>query len=251
MHKKKDLTGRIGLIDEVRGFAILCMVVYHAVYDMIVFLDVDIPFFFHPAMNVIRDLFVVLFVFISGAACRFSRSNLKRGLLCFGLGLGMTAVTGAIVPDQVIMFGILHCLGIGMMLYPLARQLLDRIPAALGIPLLLLLFLATYRLAEGYLGILPLAIELPVAWYRTNWLFWLGLPSNSFFSADYFPLLPWLFAFFLGSYLGRWLKDGNPPDWIKRTHLRPLAFVGRNTIWVYLFHQPVLMGIFWLLAMIL
>ncbi len=244
MLQKKDLSGRIGLIDEVRGFAILCMVVYHAVYDMITFLDVDIPLFYHPVMNLVRDLFVFGFVSISGAACRFSRNNLKRGAVCFGIGLGMTLVTAVVVPDQLIMFGILHCLGVCMMLYPLVRPLLDRIPAYISVPVLLLLFLATYRLMDGYLGIRPISLDLPQEWYQTSWLFWLGLPSNSFYSSDYFPLLPWLFAFLIGSYFGRWLKEGDPPGWVRRTHLRPLAFVGRHTLWVYVLHQPVLFLLF-------
>ena len=33
------------------------------------------------------------------------------------------------------------------------------------------------------------------------------------------------------------------PAFFYRKHLPPLAFVGRYTIWIYLLHQPVLMGI--------
>lgn len=250
MTQKRDLSRRIGLIDEVRGFAIICMVIYHGFYDMITFLGADIPLFYHPVMNLIRDLFVFGFVFISGAACRFSRSNLKRGAVCFGIGLGMTLVTALFLPDQLIMFGILHCLGVCMMLFPLFRPLLDRIPSWLGISVLLLLFLATYRLMEGYLGIGPISAELPRPWYQTKWLFWLGLPDNSFFSSDYFPLLPWLFAFLLGSYFGRYLKSGAPPQWMTKTHIRPLAFVGRHTLWVYIAHQPVLFVIFYTISLL-
>lgn len=246
---KTNLENRIGLIDEVRGFAIICMVVYHGAYDMITFLGVQIPFFHHPLMNFIRDLFAFGFIFISGAAGRFSRSNLKRGAVCFGLGLLMSLVTAVVVPEEMIWFGILHCLGVCMMLFPVIVPLLDRLPAAIGCAVLLLLFLATYQLPEGHLGIEGiLSFDLPAAAYRSEWLFWLGLPNPAFASSDYFPLLPWMFAFFLGAYFGRYLKNGSPPQWMKKTHLRPLAFVGRHTIWIYLAHQPVLFLLFSLLT---
>lgn len=241
---KKDRSNRIGLIDEIRGFAILCMVVYHTFYDIVVLFSVDIPAFYSPAMNLIRDLFVFGFVFISGASARLSRSNLNRGLICFGLGMGMTVITLLFIPSQPILFGILHCLGICMILHPLLGRLVDHLPAWLGVGLFLLCFLLTYQLPYRHLGIEGiLSFDLPASVYQTSFLFPIGLPSSEFFSADYFPLLPWLFAFLLGSYFGRWLKKGNAPAWCKKAHIPPLAFVGRHTIWVYLLHQPIIYGI--------
>ena len=52
-------------------------------------------------------------------------------------------------------------------------------------------------------------------------------------------------------YFGRWQKNGNPPVWIKKTHIPPLAFVGRHTLWIYLFHQPVLLLLFELITVII
>ena len=203
--------------------------------------SVDIPAFSSNWMNFIRDLFAFGFIFISGASSRFSHSNLKRGIICFGIGMGMTVVTWLFLPDQLIAFGILHCLGICMMLYPLCSRLLDRLPAFLGVSVLLLLFLLTKGIPEhavGWPGLL--SWPMPEAPYRPGWLFPIGFPSNEFYSSDYFPLVPWMFGFFLGSYFGRWLKNGNPPDWLKKTHLHPLAFIGRHTLWIYVIHQPVL-----------
>lgn len=252
IQSKKTIASRIGLIDEVRGFAILCMVVYHGFYDAVSIFGADIPAFDHPVMNFIRDAFAFGFIFISGAASRFSRNNLKRGALCFGCGLAMTAVTALFAADQLIVFGILHCLGICMMLFPLLSKLCDKVPVWIGAGILSVLFLLTFRVSNGYLGSEQLfTIALPDSWYSTGWLFWLGLPSAGFYSADYFPLLPWIFAFLLGGYFGRWLKNGNPPEWIKKTHLRPLAFVGRHTLWIYLFHQPVLLLLFELAAILM
>ena len=42
----KKPQGRVGLLDEVRGFAIICMVVYHAMYDLRFVFGLDVPIFF-------------------------------------------------------------------------------------------------------------------------------------------------------------------------------------------------------------
>lgn len=120
---KKDLSSRVHLIDEVRGFAIICMVFYHAMFDLVVIFGVDFPIFTSSLMqDVLQPLFAGLFIFISGTAGHYSRSNLKRGAVCFGFGLILTAVTALFMPDELILFGILHFLGIAMMLFPLAQK---------------------------------------------------------------------------------------------------------------------------------
>ena len=81
---------RVWLLDEVRGLSILLMVIYHFFYDIVVLYGVNIPLFYSPGLNMLRDFFAGVFIFISGTACRFSRNNLKRGVQCFGLGMVMT-----------------------------------------------------------------------------------------------------------------------------------------------------------------
>lgn len=83
---------------------------------------------------------------------------------------------------------------------------------------------------------------MPAGLYRAN-LFWLGLPDlTRFTSADYFPVVPWVFLFWCGVFLARlWHPGrGEPP-----VVLRPLCAVGRNTLLVYMLHQPVIYGVLW------
>ena len=67
----------------------------------------------------------------------------------------------------------------------------------------------------------------------------LGIFNNSFESADYFALFPWLFMFLVGVFLGEYAKDGKFPSWTYKKHSKVLAFVGRNSLWFYLGHQAV------------
>lgn len=244
--------GRVWLIDEVRGLSILLMVVYHTLYDLVFLFGVRIPPFTSPVVNGLVYLFAGLFIAISGTASHYSRSNLKRGALCFGLGLLLTIGTLLILPGERILFGILHLLGICMMLFPLFRPLLRAVHPAVGMAVCFLLILLTFDVQAGHLGIPGLfRLPLPRVLYDIKLLMPLGFPWPGFFSSDYFPLLPWLFCFLFGGFFGVLVKEHRLPDWVYRPHIRPLAFVGRHTIWIYLLHQPVVFGVLWVIFAIL
>lgn len=244
---KRDLNGRVWLIDELRGLSILLMIVHHAAYDLVVLFGVPLgAVLFSQPVYVLHVLFASLFVGISGMSSRFSHSNLRRGAICLGFGLALTAVTAVVMPGQLIVFGILHLLGTCMMLFALLRPLLDRCPPAVGALVCFLLFVVSFGVPEGYLGAGPLRIALPDAWYTHGWLAVVGLPTPAFASADYFPLVPWVFLFLCGSFLGVYVKEGRCPAFFYRQHSRALCTVGRHTLWIYLLHQPVVYALIWL-----
>lgn len=252
MPKIKAKSERVHLIDEVRGFSIIMMVIYHFFYDLVVLFGVRIDLFYSPFIQTLVAVFGGIFVFISGSACLFSRNNLKRGAVCFGLGLGVTAITLLFLPSASALFGILHMLGINMMLFALLAPLVKKINPYIGIAVCMLLFFLTYHTQSGYFSIFELfKIELPKELYSTPFLFWLGFPSPEFFSSDYFPLLPWFFCFFAGSFFGVLVKEKRLPQFFYRSHLRPLAFVGRHTLIVYVLHQPILYGILWVIFLLI
>ncbi|WP_343252488.1 heparan-alpha-glucosaminide N-acetyltransferase [Ligaoa zhengdingensis] len=242
MAEKRDLSGRVWLVDELRGAFILLMVVYHTFYDLVYIFDVNIPAFRWAFTTWIQLLIAGLFVFLSGVASRFSRNNLKRGAQCFALGMLMTLVTAVVLPEQIVLFGVLHMLGVCMMLFPLMRPLLDRIPPWAGVIGCAALFFLTFNTQLGFWGMRGWEMALPSSWYGTSWLFWLGFPRRGFWSSDYFPLLPWIFWFLGGAFAGVPIKARRAPAWFYRPHCRWLAALGRNTIYIYLLHQPVIYG---------
>ncbi|WP_052446726.1 heparan-alpha-glucosaminide N-acetyltransferase [Candidatus Soleaferrea massiliensis] len=251
MKQQQIRKDRVHLIDEVRGFAILCMVIYHAGYDLVSIFSVDIPFFFSPELSFIRDIFAGMFIFISGTACKFSSNNLKRGVQCFLLGMLMTFVTDLVMPSQFIAFGILHMLGVCMILYGLFSGILSKIRPLWGILGAAALFLLTMHLREGYLGLSFLPIQLPEFLYETRSLFPFGFTGPGFYSSDYFALFPWLFVFLAGSYFGVYVKEHRLPDFIYKSHCRLLAFAGRHTLVIYVLHQPVVYGILMLVFLVI
>ena len=244
MKSENKKTGRVGLLDELRGFAIICMVVYHALYDLKYIFGLNIPIFFDAWFDVIRDIFAGLFIFISGTVCRYSSNNLKRGVQCFFFGMILTFVT-PFFADGTIYFGILHFLGISMMIFGLCEKILDKLPALVGIIVCAVLFFATINVQYGFIGIKGVfGLELPKVLYNVGVLFPFGFYNGAFVSLDYFPLLPWLFLFLAGSYFGVWAKNNALPKFFYPVHIKWLAGVGRYTIWIYLLHQPIVYLIF-------
>lgn len=138
------------------------------------------------------------------------------------------------------MFGVLHFLGVSMMLAALLKSSLEKIPFWLGIAGSLFLFICTSSVYSGKIGIGCLALHLPSFLFQSNILFFLGFHNASFFSSDYYPLLPWFFLFLVGVFWGRVWKNGQMPAFAYQTHIPPLAALGRYTILVYIVHQPVI-----------
>jgi uncharacterized membrane protein len=243
---------RIVLIDELRGLCILLMVAYHGAYSLVYIFGINIPVFHAPLLQDFAQPFVAgIFVAISGVVSRFSKSNIKRGALVLGCGLGITAVTYFFMPDMLILFGILHLLGVCMILFGVltygrdTRIRPDRMSAFSGVLLFSLLFAATYNVPRGYLGFRDTAFSLwlPAELYSELWLSPLGFLSRGFLTTDYFPIMPWMFLFFAGTYLGAHFSGCGAPEFFYRSRCRFLAATGRHTLIIYLLHQPVIYGV--------
>ncbi|MDD3193006.1 MAG: heparan-alpha-glucosaminide N-acetyltransferase domain-containing protein [Oscillospiraceae bacterium] len=232
--------GRIYFLDEARGLSILLMVLHHAAYDAAFLQIFPLGFLGADWFGAIRAFFAGVFVLISGAACRLSRSNLRRGAKCLLLAAGLWAITGWLFPAQPIRFGVLHLLGCAMLLFACLRPLLDRIPPSFSAVAGCTLFFVGFGVPAGRVGFGPVGMALPAFLYRDAFTAAFGFPGPGYFSADYFPLIPWLFLFWAGTGLGVWLRLGRGPRWLYRSHSLFLAAAGRRSLWIYLVHQPVL-----------
>lgn len=237
---------RIWFLDEARGLFIILMVLHHAAYDGVFLLGWPLDFLFSGWFGAVRTFFAGGFVLISGAACRLSRSNLRRGCRCLLLAAGLSLVTAWLIPTQKIQFGVLHLLGCAMLLFALCRPLLDRIRPLWGAVLGLTLFFLCLPVPKGRLGLFSWQIILPGFLYQNAFTAALGFPGPDYFSADYFPLIPWLFLFGAGTCLGVPLAQRKGPAGLYRRHSRFFAAAGRKSLWIYLAHQPVLYLVFFL-----
>lgn len=248
MTKKKN---RIEILDELRGFAILAMIVHHVFYDIGFVMGLDWGYRVFDVLCNLQPIFWTLFIVISGICSQLSRNTIKRGLIVLLGGLVVTFVTVVIMPlmgitGAEIYFGILTCLGLCMIITGLFKVQINRTNTKVGMVVCAVLFFATYSISTG--SLLFGLIDLPDVLYSTNWLMPFGMFSNSFYSADYFALIPWLFMFIFGAFLGKYAKKGEFPQWTYKKRSAPLSFIGRNSLWVYLAHQPVIYALCFVVA---
>ena len=201
--------GRIWELDALRGFCILCVIAVHFIFDLSFFAGAELTL---PAWyTFIQEYGGAIFVVLSGCCATLGSRSFRRGLIVFGCGMLITLVT----------FG----------MYKLGFASKDVI-VQFGVLHLLSVCMMLY----------PLLKKLP-----TGAVFPLGLTTDTFFSSDYFPLLPQLGYFLLGIGIGRMAyrekKTRLPGSFSESTIARFFRFCGRHSLLIYLVHQPVLYGV--------
>lgn len=236
---------RVVLFDELRGVMIVSMLLYHLCYDLAEVVRLPrMDWFYSAAADVWQLSICGIFIFIAGICCSYSQNNLKRGIRLFLLGMLFTFATAAFVPNLLIVFGLLHFLGVAVLLSIPLKKLLCKIPTGIGIVGSLLLFWMSDHISDGWIGFSrQFSIELPSFLYQSNLLCFLGFYNESFYSSDYFPLLPYLFLFWAGMFFAK----VSLPQWVGHTHSRTLALLGKNSLWIYLFHQPIMYALLWMI----
>ena len=139
--QKTETPKRICFLDELRGTSVILMIIYHTLYSMTFIFNIEE---IYPAMRAVypyEPVIPIIFITICGIVCSFSRNNLKRGMKIFLIALAVTLVTYIAIPSQVIIFGILHFLGISLMTYPLLKRLTKKINCKTGALISIFLFI--------------------------------------------------------------------------------------------------------------
>jgi len=239
--KTEEHPSRIWEIDFFRGLAIILVVGYHLLFDLGEFAGVQKVLFFSTnlstaAWSIAQHFFAGVFVVISGISSSLSRNNLRRGWRLLAVSFVVTAATYFFDPSSAVLFGILHCLSVSILIYAGALKKASATVCAVS---------GAFILAFGLL-VLPLLKKSLVI--RLDWLLPFGIYSTNFSSFDYYPLIPWFGVFLSGVALGKWLYGP------KRSLLpRPLPetffnFAGRHSLLIYIVHQPLILGILYLLG---
>ena len=113
---------------------------------------------------------------------------LIRGSKIFCWGMLITAITWLIFKSSAVIFGILHLIGISVIIaYPFLKMNFWNLP--IGI---ILIILGAY--IKGF------SFDFP-------WLLWIGFKPKNFYTLDYFPLLPWFGVILIGIFVGSLLYE--------------------------------------------
>ena len=125
---EKERLERFWEVDLARGFAIIFVIIYHTLFDLYYFDVLDPKLYEFPMWHLARVV-ASTFILLVGVSLSLSHSrrkvqgdpdpyarHLKRGVTIFTMGFGITIVTWIFIGSDYIAFGILHLLGLSIIL---------------------------------------------------------------------------------------------------------------------------------------
>jgi len=247
--KKKTLhtpaSQRFIEIDMLRGLAIILMIFGHLLWDLDYFGLMTINGGIYSALQrSVQPMFFIL-VGISLVVSKKKIENLKsndenkyykrhilRGSKIFGIGMILTLLTLIFIPETPIYFGVLHCIGLSVILSaPFLKFRKFNLLFAFLI-LFASLVISVYNLENPTIFHLILGIHQTDIWNYT---------------VDYFPLLPWFGICLLGIVIGDCLYVGSErkfrlPDLSRFRSIKIFQWCGQHSLIIYLLHQPIIAG---------
>ncbi len=244
---------RIEILDFLRGIAIIYVMLYHFLYDLIYMGGMELPFFHAAWFEAIHMAFVGLLMIVSGMCSSFSRNLVKRGAAVFFAGSALTMITDLFMPQTLIVFGILSFFGVMMMLCGFLRPVFDKMSGRVSViagVIFILLYFVMSDFPDGviHLAVTDIEISLPT---EAKYLYPLGIKHSGFYSSDYFPIIPYGFIYLAGASLSRFVKERKMPKWFYGMKKIPVVnFAGKHSLAFYIIHQPVFIAAFELVNLI-
>ena len=249
----KNSSERFIEIDIFRGLALFLMIVAHIVWDLdyfkIIPMDNHIYSTFSKVIPLLFFLIVGLSLIVSKKKIenktikeqnRYYRKLIVRGLKIIGFGMILTIGSFVFVPDKPVFFGVLHCIGLSIILsVPILKY-------KKYLPLFSILFIFLSLVVTQFTVEKPSFLQFIVGLHQADiWRY----------TVDYFPLLPWFTIIVIGIVLGDLLYCGDKrvfrlPDLSGYKSLKIFQWLGQHSLGIYLLHQPLIGGFFALIILI-
>jgi len=233
------MRSRILWLDLLRTLAILMMITFHTAFDLQGLHGWNINVF-SGGWDVLRIATGTLFIGLSGFSTHFSRHPYKRAVKILAAAALVSMATYVWDPETYIRFGILHLIGVTMLVIPLLKRFgMWNILLGIGIVLT----------GNAYAGTIV----------DTHLLLPFGFLPPMFSTLDYYPLLPWsgvaMIGYGIGFQLDLIAHQANPNH--QSVSARPsrdgslitniLSLPGRHALTIYLLHQPVIIAALFLM----
>ena len=242
----KNNSERFIEIDIFRGLALFLMIVAHIVWDLdyfkIIPMNDNIYSTYVEVIPLLFFLIVGLSLIVSKKKIenktieeqnRYYKKLIARGLKIIGFGMILTIGSFIFIPDKPIFFGVLHCIGLSIILsVPILKY--KNFAFLYSILFIFLSLIVTQCTVEQ-----PNFLQFIVGLHQTDvWKY----------TIDYFPLLPWFTLIIIGIAVGDLLYSGDKrtfrlPDLSRYKSLKIFQWVGQHSLGIYLIHQPIIGGL--------
>ena len=227
---------RLTIVDQVRGLAIIGVVIFHLVWDLD-FTNLITPgLASQPLWIAFGRLLAGTFMFLVGVSLVLANREAvqwekaaKRIFMIALCALLITIATYLVFPSAFVFYGILHAIAVASV-----------------IGLVLVQFRPLFVLALGaFIWLAPLVFADPA--FDTRWLAWIGFSQSPPVSNDLVPVFPWLGITFVGIALTRMGLAYNLDVRFAAKNSQGatgkfLSFCGQHSLVIYLLHQPLLLG---------
>lgn len=240
---------RILLIDTLRGLALIAMASYHFTWDLGFFGYIAPETATQGAWKLYARCIASSFLFLAGFSLVLAHLQAIRWH-SFGKRFGMVAGAALIIsvgtlfalPDEWIHFGILH----NIALSGLIGLAFLRLPPALTALFAIGIAVAGY--INGYVHPGMFSSEF----FNPRYLNWTGFGATPPRSNDFVPLFPWLAAPLMGIAIGKLSLERGWLSGLAALQTTPniLHRAGQHSLAFYLIHQPVLIGLVYLVSLV-
>ena len=245
---------RIHEIDFFRGILIILVIFDHLMWFINVYLTHRTSGFLNwywtsELRLTVRQIVLMAFLFTCGISCSLSKNNKRRGFLLFILCIGITIFThlGQLLPifqGRVIAIDInvLGVVALSILLYCVFEKYNSRDLTFITALLMIFYFfiLVTIKMS-------PTTVYDPfrsIIYCEFN-------PIKEGYVGDYLPLFPYVIFLFLGVIFSRRFYASKTSLVKKKGEWeRPICFLGRHTLLIYIAHEILFTIIFMLLDLI-
>lgn len=217
---KTDKNTRSLLLDALRGFTVVLMIIFHASFDLDYFKFISVDIVKDPFWYAFPRLIVFLFLFTTGCSLYLAHKHkinwkpfVKREMLIGFWALVISVTTYILFPENWIYFGTLHAIfTISLFSLPFLKR-----------PILSLI-----------IGLLLFTFS--IFWDKT--IPWIELNHQSW---DHISVFPWIGASLLGIFAAH--KNFHQIQIPENKITKVLSYMGKHSLFIYITHQPLLFGI--------
>lgn len=243
---------RIHEIDLLRGFLIILVVFDHLMwfinYYCFHYSSGFLTWYWTSNLRfIVRQIVLMLFMFTCGISCHLSRNNKKRGFLLLAFSILVVLVTHILqltplFNNRVIIIdiNILGVIALSILLYALCQKLSTKnLFFVVGLLILFYVMITvTYNhFNDGVYNPFTAILYCPFN------------PIKAGYVGDYLPLFPYVIFLFLGVIFARFIYKEKKSVILKKGRWeKPICFLGRHTLIIYIAHEVIFTGIFMLIG---